>query len=363
MKTYMHGGDIYSKNGIIYDFSANINPLGPPDRVKTAIINSTENIVNYPDPYCRDLVSAIAEYEAIPEPSIVCGNGVADLLFRLTRAYAKKQACLKALIPAPSFSEYEVAVKEAGGSLVYHRLDKAEGFELGTSILQSIEDASLEGVNLVFLCNPNNPTGLTIDIELLDEIIDLACQEKILLVLDECFIDLTDDGEKRTRLARASESDNLLVLKAFTKTFAMPGLRLGYAVSGKRDLMDDLFMTGQPWSVNSLAQAAGIAALKERGYVDRSRDYIGRERAKLKQALRENGAELTYGTANYIFFKMEDGRAFYEYMKSRGFLVRTCANFVGLDDDYLRIAVRSSRENDAFIQALKTGRGAKNVEG
>lgn len=364
MKKYAHGGDVYAKEHCeLIDFSANINPLGLPTSVKETIIAAVDDVVSYPDPFCRKLISAISQHEKVVEETIICGNGVSDILFKLTLAYTDVcKGKIKALIPAPTFTEYEEAVKLVGGEVIYHSLLEEEGFELTAGILDAIESGVDEGLNMVFICNPNNPTGLAVSGSLLDEIEALCCKKKILLVLDECFLDLAEGFSYLTKVSIAAESEYLMVLKAFTKTFAMPGLRLGYAISGNSKLLDTMFMAGQPWSVNTLAQAAGVVALNDEAYVDKSRKYIAGERKRLIEALRDFGAEVTSGATNYIFFKVESGREFYSYMMGEGFLIRSCSNFVGLDNRYFRIAVRTEKENDAFIEALANMQRRKDDE-
>lgn len=358
MKKYTHGGDIYGRGGRkVYDFSANINPLGLPESARQAIIGAVDSLIHYPDPYCRELIEAIANYEGVDKETIVCGNGVADLLFRLGSAFEQAMGEKpKALLTAPTFSEYEEAVIAGAGCVFFHRLSKQEDFALTQSILKSIDRAADGGANLLFLCNPNNPTGLTIASQLMEEIISKCRQLGIFLVIDECFMEMTDRAAQLSQVKQAGASEDILVLKAFTKTFAMPGLRLGYAISGNKKLIDQIFMTGQPWSVNSLAQAAGKAVLSDPDHVEKGRIYVEKERRRLMAALKEAGAKVYPSQANYIFFEMEDGEYFRQSMEIKGFLIRSCGNFVGLDDNFLRTAVRTKHENDAFIKALRDKR-------
>lgn len=345
MKTYTHGGDIYQLKNTdkkIYDFSANINPLGIPNSIVNAAAYSIKNCFNYPDPLCRELTLKIGKYENVNPDYIVCGNGAADLIYRIAMALKPK----KGLVNAPTFSEYEDALKAMNCQVVHNYLKEANGFKLTSGILQKIDD---EKPDIVFICNPNNPVGNLVDKELLIEIL----KKDITVVVDECFVEFTGMAEDITLKPVLEEYKNLIILKAFTKNFAMAGLRLGYIMSSDMEKLDKIFQSGQPWSVSTPAQAGGIVALDEKAYLFDAVKMIKSEKVKLCDGLKSNGMEVYPPAANYIFFKCKDGKRFCEEMKKYNVLVRNCGNYPGLTDDYLRIAVRTPEENQYFLQVMK----------
>ena len=276
MRQNPHGGDIYTKKCRV-DFSVNVNPLGAPESVKEAVRKSAESVEQYPDALCRDLTRALSEKEQLPEENILFANGAAELIFAMTQALRPK----KALIAAPGFAEYEAALSAAGCFIRMYPLQKEKGFLLQDDFCDDLTD----DLDLVFLCNPNNPTGLTIPQELLLKILDNCRERNIYLVLDECFIEFLPEPEKVTMQGKLDEYPNLLILRAFTKIYAMPGLRLGYLLCSDEDLLDRISRSMQSWNVSIPAQMAGLAALNEDAYVKEARELIGKERAWMKAEL------------------------------------------------------------------------------
>ena len=344
MTKHIHGGDVYKYKDCL-DFSANLNPLGTPERVKQAIIRSLDHIAQYPQVGCSLLREKIAEYEGVKEEEIVCGNGAAEVIFTLCRAVNPKRA----LIPAPTFAEYGQALASMGCELEYYMLTENDGFVLGDSYLDILH----KGLDIAFLCNPNNPTGRTVSPALLQEIWKRCEEAGILLVVDECFNEFLEHPEQNTLKGVLKTGANAVILKAFTKSFAMPGLRLGYGLCGNRDLAERIFSCGQPWGVSIPAQAAGVAALQEQGYLERMRRLIQTERRWLSENLARLGLCVFPSEANYILFRTETEISLRERMEQRGVLIRACGNYRGLDDRYYRIAVRGHDENERLIAALK----------
>ena len=255
-----HGGDLYSRK-ILLDFSANINPYGTPQAVKDAVAGSVDALCHYPDPYCRALVSAIAEFEGVEEKQVFCGNGAAELIFSCCMALRPR----KALVLSPCFSEYETALKVFGTEVDHYLLRREDGFALTEAFLPYLQ--SYRG-QLLMLCNPNNPTGQVTDRGLLESILAVCREKQIFLFIDECFLDLTEDGEAFSMKPFLKENPNLLLLKAFTKSYGMAGLRLGYCLSGNRQLLHTMGCQVQPWNVSIPAQNGGIAALRQRDFLE-----------------------------------------------------------------------------------------------
>ncbi|BCN32966.1 pyridoxal phosphate-dependent aminotransferase [Anaeromicropila herbilytica] len=338
----MHGGDIYSYQNIT-DFSTNINPLGIPKAVKDAVIDSLAICNQYPDVRHLSLRKSLSEKDNIDIPNIICGNGAADLIFSLCLALKPK----KALLLAPTFSEYEQALHAVDCSIIYYKLLEENQFELQTNFLDNLTN----DLDIVFLCNPNNPTGHVIKVPFLNEILSLCEKKNIFLVIDECFNDFLDNPSVYTIKDCVSKHSHLFVLKAFTKLYAIPGLRLGYGYCSNTKLLDRMHQVSQPWSVSIPALAAGVAALKEDEYVTRTRALIREEREYLTRELPQYGLSLFESKANYIFFKGPSN--FYENMLSEGYLIRDCSNYPGLSKGYYRIAVKSHPENVQLLEKVR----------
>lgn len=338
----VHGGDIYNNN-VTLDFSANINPFGMPESVMEAAIQGVKQSTHYPNISCDALREAIALKENVKKEEIICGNGAAELIFSLVYALKPK----KAMIVAPSFLEYEQALRAGGCAVKEHVLCKEEGFELTSRILSELD----ESIDLMFLCNPNNPTGFVIQPQLLDQIIEECKKHDILLVLDECFQNFLQKEDQDSRSKKIAECKNLFILKAFTKMYGMAGLRLGYGLSSNQELLDQMRVVVQPWNVSIPAQMAGIAACKEVEFEQNSREYIQVQREYLRNELKKLGLSVYQSKANYIFFEGPNG--LYEKCLKERFLIRSCSNYKGLGDTFYRIAVKSKEENEAFIGILK----------
>lgn len=346
----IHGGDLYGAAAAsgraeteLLDFSANINPLGIQPEVKQAICGSMDRVLQYPDPLCRRLRHAIAQKEQAEETQVLCGNGGADLIYRFAYGLHPK----KALIPAPAFAEYEEALVQAGTQLVFYELNGEKKADEG------LLAALTPDVDAVFFCNPNNPTGLLTDRELLLALLEKARQQETLVFLDECFLDFVEQEPDYTLKGYQKDYPNLVILKSFTKMYAIPGLRLGYVLSGNRELLERMRLAGQPWSVGSLAQEAGLAALADPDFPARTRFFVARERAFLKEGLEALGCRVFDGAANYLCFQAPRGdTGLYERMLARGVILRRCANYRGLDASYYRAAVREHAENERLLTVL-----------
>ena len=342
MPTYTHGGDVWAYDRPVADFSANLHPLGMPEEVAQAARDAVADAVHYPDPLCRRLRRAIAARDGVAPDQVICGGGAADLILRLCQAVRPR----KALVTAPTFSEYEQALSLAGCETVRYPLSAANAFDLTEAFLSALSPA----LDLVFLCTPNNPTGRLIPPPLLEQIAGRCRELGIRLVVDECFLELTD-GRPITDLL--PEHPQLFLLRAFTKTYAVPGLRLGYGLSSDAALLEALYRAGQPWGVSTVAQAAGIAACGCTQWPEQGRAILRRERPRLLAALRSLGFTVWEGAANYLLFRVPGDLTLKERLASRGVLIRSCANYPGLGPDYYRAAVSTADRNQLLIQALQ----------
>lgn len=338
MMNFLHGGDVYSCQ-IEYDFSANINPLGMPENVRKALAQRVSEYERYPDVNCTELIKAIAEKEKTSAEKIVCGNGAADLIYRIAYAFKPK----KALIAVPTFSEYERALLSVGCTVNHHILSEKNEFEMREDFTEKIS-----GNHIVFLCNPNNPTGKIITPKLMKNIIEKCSRENCILVIDECFTDFVRDEKK---YFTAEFLPNIIVLKAFTKIYAIAGLRLGYAICGDASNAEKIRLCGQRWSVSVPAQIAGAAALSEKNYVEKTVKIISEERDFLSNFLKNFGFTVYASEANFILFKC--GFPLDKMLLEKKILIRSCENFYGLEHGFFRIAVRTHNENCALVNAIK----------
>lgn len=336
-----HGGDIYG--GIALDFSANVSPLGTPRSVTDAIERALPELYRYPDPYCRTLVQTISEYEGVPKNFVLCGNGASELIYAYCGAVRPKRA----MELAPTFSEYSLALRRTGCEVVRFALKQEENFDLRKDFLPFL---AREKIDALFLCNPNNPTGRLIADDLLEEILRICREKNIALFVDECFLSLSDGGVDLT--PSLSDFPQLFILKAFTKSFGMAGLRLGYGLSADETLLRKMSAAVPPWNVSTLAQAAGVAALGDAEFLEKNRTIIRAERPWLEEKLRKFGFRVCPSQVNYILFRGDVGLM--EQLRARGVEIRDCANFEGLTSGWYRVAVRRHEENEQLIAAIRS---------
>ena len=349
---FSHGGDILGailetgadKNEII-DFSSNINPFGMPQSVKKALIENINEAEGYPDPFCRKLKEEISKYERVGSENIICGNGAAELIYSFMYGLSPK----KVLIPVPSFFEYEKAAKASGSEIEYYFCRESDGFNLTDGFLREISD----DIDLIILCSPSNPVGNIIPRKLIIDILRICLDRNIILLLDECFIDFADSREENTLVPYISEYKNLIILKSFTKLYSAAGVRLGYAMCGNEDILNSAENARQPWSVGTLAQEAGIAAVRDRDYRNFVISKNRAERERFKNKIEKTGVTVFGSDANFIFFKADGVSDLRERMLKYDILIRSCGNYTGLGDEYYRAAVRKSEENDRFLEALR----------
>ena len=339
-----HGGDLYSRP-IRLDFSANTNPFGTPESVRRAVIESAQLLNRYPDPYCRKLVTALADFEQVPPEYILCGCGAAELIFSFCTAVKPKRA----LELAPTFSEYSSALEAVGCTVERYALSKENGFALTEGFLEFLQSSDWD---VLFLCNPNNPTGQIIEPVLLDQIAQICHERKIRLFLDECFLDLSDQGRDLSLKNKLREYPGLFILKAFTKSYGMAGLRLGYCLSADQALLTAMGRSVQPWNVSLPAQKAGVAALGETQFLKETRAVIQTQRKWMQEQFTALGFYVCPAQANYLLLYHEQPLC--EKLLEKGILVRDCSNYHGLERGWLRVAVRREEENRVLIDTVRS---------
>lgn len=357
-----HGGDIYTErdfpDGVeLVDFSANLNPLGMPQAVKDALCQDPDAYQSYPDPQCRALRRAIGEEYGVPESWVVCGNGAADIIWRMVLSQKPKRAVL----PAPTFSEYAEALECVDCEISYFDLPKEKRFAPDDRFLEAIQP----GVDICFFCNPNNPTGVAMESDWIFQLMKRCQKSGTLLVLDECFTDFLEEEQCYTALPFLRDFPGTIILKAFTKMYAMAGIRLGYALCADENRIRQISGTGQAWSVSTPASRCGVAALSQRDFVEKTKRFVAEERIFLQEELAALGLLVYDGKANYLFFRAPLADL-PQRLERLGILIRCCGNYRGLDGSYCRIAVKSRKDNirllDGIRQILQTkkeGSGSK----
>jgi threonine-phosphate decarboxylase len=340
-----HGGNIYKvkrefRKDII-DFSASINPLGVPSSVKKAIYKNFNTVLYYPDPEARNITQKIAQYWRIKEENILVGNGSIELIYLIMYAFKPKTT----VVAVPTFSEYESAARCIKSKIRFIRLKEKDNYKL--------EDSKISKADILFLCNPNNPTGNLI----LNGSQIIGKLPGKLIVVDEAFMDFLPDEKCRTLIWEAKESKNIVVLRTFTKFFALPGLRIGYLIAHK-DVIRTLRQYQIPWSVNVFAQVAARIMLHNKSYINKTRLLIEKERGFLfNEITKIKGLNPPYpSVTNFLLIKIENKNLTSSLLVKRlihkGILIRDCANFRGLNNRFIRIAVRSHKENLKLLEAL-----------
>jgi|TARA_B100000959_G_scaffold88399_1_gene93737 threonine-phosphate decarboxylase len=342
----IHGGKIPVKNSDhnIIDFSSNITPLGIPNFVKLIIKKNLDKVQFYPDPKSENVISSLEKYTHLSKSNIVVGNGAIEILYNFCFAFLSKTT--KVLIHVPTFQEYETAVKLSNCKISYFK-----SLNLSTNIDSFISQIPKNGC--IFLCNPNNPTGKLLSKKELLSIIIVAKKLKTIVFIDECFIELVPKSNE-SLISYVKKYDNLFILRSLTKSFGLPGLRIGYAC-GSKEIIKILQKIKIPWSVNSLAQDAANAVIKNISHIKKSNLIIQKELKYLEDNISIlNGFECISSSTNFILIKTKnDSTKLQTKLLKNKILIRDCKNFRGLDNHYIRIAVKSHKDNVKLVKALE----------
>ncbi|MCR4656284.1 MAG: aminotransferase class I/II-fold pyridoxal phosphate-dependent enzyme [Lachnospiraceae bacterium] len=339
----LHGGYFPGDITGYLDFSANIAPFGMPEKVKEAAKEAVGLSHRYPDPHCLRLREAIAEKYASGPENVICGNGAADLIYRI--AGALRENLKRALIIEPAFTEYERALKLYGAEVSHFVQENG-------NIADCLEHIRNSDIDIVFIANPSNPKGILTDRNDLEKLSAVCAEKRIILVIDECFMEFVEDCREYSMSGCLNEYT--LVLNAFTKLYAMPGLRLGYIIGKNPVLLKKIDEERQPWVISTPAYEAGLAALKlsDEEYRLPLVKYIAARREFLRKELKEIGFDEISGTANYLFFRSEI-TDLKERMLSGKIIIRDCSDYYGLCKGCYRIAVLGDEENRRLIDAFK----------
>jgi threonine-phosphate decarboxylase len=356
LKPCVHGGEVLdaaAKSGFrredVLDFSSSVNPLGPSKKALEAAKNAFKEIPSYPDSNSNELRQTIADYYKLTKDNVIVGNGSTELMYLFAETFMKKGDT--AVIPVPTFGEYENAVRKTGEEAGFIKMDK--NFNIDESDLKR----GMSGAKIVFLCNPNNPTSILIPNKTLTSIVEHALQQDSLVFLDEDFLEFVENEKTLSMIDKIHDYPNLFILRSFTKIFALTGLRVGYGIASE-EIVNAMLCAKIPWNVNCLAQAAAIAALKDEEHLKVTRELIKKEKAQLAAVLNEIKPFKVYpSAANFFFIDIrKSGLTAAELknkMLSHGILIRDCTSFRGLDEYYIRVAVKTRTENERLIEAFK----------
>jgi len=319
----------------------NVNPLGRPEAVEEALYHAVKSCMKYPDIEAEGLREAVSLMRGIPQDTLLFGNGASELFMAIVHGIRPG----KIMIPVPSFYGYEYAARAVLGNVCYYRTREEDFFRLTEAFWGELT----EEVDLLFLANPNNPTGSLLSREYLRKLL-YRCKEKdIYLVLDECFIDFC--GKEHSMMSEIGQFDNLIIVQAFTKIFAVPGVRLGYLACSDQKLLEKIGRQLPEWNISSFAQEAGFACAVQEDFIRKTEVYVREERVFLTDHLKRMGLRVFPAEANFILIQSK--QTLYEELLEQGILIRNCENFRGLGQGYFRIAVKSRKENEELLKALE----------
>jgi len=339
-----HGGKDHLIKSDVIDFSSNITPIGVPKSVKMILKKNLDNIQQYPDFNSSEVISSLTKYTKLDKTFLLVGNGAIEIIYNFCFAFLSKNT--KVLIPVPTFQEYETAAKLNNGKIIYFKtMNLSENLD---SFLLKIPKQGC-----VFLCNPNNPTGKLLSKRQILLIIKTAKKLSSIVFVDECFIEMVPDSNQSV-ISYVKRYDNLFVLRSLTKSFGLPGIRIGYAVAPKQ-IIRILKNIKIPWSVNSLAQNAANTALKNKAHLKRSNHVIKKELNYLINKISNlTGFDCYDSSTNFILIKTKhNSTKLQQKLLEHKILIRDCKNFRGLDDHHIRIAVKSHKDNLKLVRALE----------
>jgi len=356
-KDHFHGSDLEQIEQIygikatdITSFSANVNPLGISYKLRQTLANQLDAITRYPDRDYKALRSCIATYANTQADNVIVGNGSTELISLFIQTQEPKAA----LILGPTYSEYEREISLGGGTTKYYPLRPENNFNLDVDDLcNSLEDS----IDLLVLCNPNNPTSTALSRKEIRKILDACMQHGIFVMIDETYVEFTADIANTTAVSLANFYNNLIVLRGTSKFFAAPGLRLGYAITGNHDLASAIDTRKNPWSINSLAEIAGRLMLSDHEYIEKTQKLIISERTRITSELKSlDSVRIFPPQANFILMQIlkSDVTAedLFEHCIRQGLMIRSCSTFPFLDNSFVRFCIMNPEQNDKLIAAF-----------
>ncbi len=356
-KDHFHGSDlekieeIYGiKKEEIISFSANVNPLGISPLLRETLASHIDAIAAYPDREYTSLRKCIAKYAGTDHENIIMGNGSTELI----SLFIQIQRPQKALIIGPTYSEYEREVSLGGGACLYYPLREEQDFALDAADFTSHLN---ESIDLVVICNPNNPTSGAITRRTMRKILDVCKQNDIFVMVDETYVEFADNYEEITSVPLTAYYNNIVILRGTSKFFACPGLRLGYAITGNRDLTKEINKRKNPWTINSLAAISGEIMFRDSDYITRTRALISRERSRISEIIMADGRFKVYPpNGNFMLVRLLDNTLssgmLFDQMIRQKMMIRDCSTFPFLDNKYIRFCFMMPEMNDKLLSCL-----------
>ena len=354
---HFHGSDlekIESVYGIkkedIISFSANVNPLGISPKLRKALADKIDAITTYPDREYTNLRKVIADYADTDYQNIIVGNGSTELISLMIQIEHPK----KAMIIGPTYSEYEREISLGGGTSLYFPLKEEDDFLLN---LDALFTQLNESIDLLVICNPNNPTSTAIKRKDMRKILDVCKQHDIFVMVDETYVEFADDTKELTAVPLTHYYNNIIILRGISKFFAAPGLRLGYAITGNKDLIKEINTRKNPWTINTLAEIAGELMFGDEDYIQATKELIIQERKRMFDLLSRHPKLKVYPPqGNFLLVRIltDDvtSQDLFDHTIRRGYMIRDCSTFPFLDNHYIRFCVMMPEMNDKLINCL-----------
>ncbi|MBQ8983210.1 MAG: aminotransferase class I/II-fold pyridoxal phosphate-dependent enzyme [Lachnospiraceae bacterium] len=334
----------------IHPFASNVNPFGLSEQVKAALAEHMDVISDYPDREYKELKEAIHTYTGVDTEYILPGSGVTELIVTFIHTIKPK----KTIVIEPTYSEYKRDLKEVKSEILDHVLQEKDDFQLNVDdLITKIDDS----IDMVILCNPNNPTSTCISLERLKALTEHCKKTSTFLLVDETYIEFIRKPETLSALSLVKDYNNLLVLRGVSKFFAAPGLRLGYGCTSNTKLLHYINKHSNPWSINSIAAYAGPLLFKDTDYINKTRDQIALEQNLVCSALRLHKTLKVFPPAtNFVLVKLLDKNMtadqVFEHCIKKGLMIRDCSNFMGLSNKYIRFCFLSPEEDDLLVNTL-----------
>lgn len=356
-KDHFHGSDLEKIEQVfgipkeeIVSYSANVNPLGISRKLRDVLSEHLDAITRYPDREYTKLRQCIAEYTHAQPENIIMGNGSTELISLFIQTNHPK----KAMILGPTYSEYERAINLEGGSCIYFPLKEEHDFQPNVdSLCCQLND----NLDLLVLCNPNNPTSTAMSKKDMRRVLDACLEHGIFVMVDETYVEFAPDEKAVTSVSLTNYYSNLIILRGTSKFFASPGLRLGYAITGNRDVARAINSRKDPWTINSLAEIAGQIMFQDEEYIRDTKKLISSERSRIYQELSGWDSVKVYEpAANFILMKIlrddVDADMLFEHCIRKGMMIRNCNTFPFLDSHYVRFCIMSPKDNDRLLDAF-----------
>lgn len=348
----VHGADINSAAELygleadkIIDFSSNINPFIV-DSMDKIVVAGVGSLQKYPDIKYRRLRKNIADYLGVDDSQVIPGNGATEIIYLLMRNLSGRLAIIN-----PTFSEYRKGAEIAGLSVVDFVMDWKKDFKLDLDEIYRRKDE----FDSIFICNPNNPDGSVREIK---KLLEFAEKEGKLLIVDETFIEFADSEKYRSLVNMVEKSKNLFIIRAVTKFFGIPGIRLGYGISSNRELLQKMYDEKEPWTINSFADSASDFIFKEEEYIRKSKEYFSKERVCMINEINKiDGIKAFNSDVNFILVRFENRNVLdvkENLLKRAGLLIRDASNFIGLDSSFARVAIKNHEQNTVLVDALRS---------